>query len=547
MASYSTHVDTFANDHLPPREAWPELVFDLPELQYPEHLNAAKALLDDMAEDDRGDRPCVHTDEGVWSYRDLLEKANRVARVLVEDMELVPGNRVLLRAANTPMLIAIWFGVLKAGGVMVTTMPLLRANELSSIIDKAQISHALADARLVEELESAQADLPVLSNVMTFGPGGELEERMEAKPPSFETVDTAAEDVALIAPTSGTTGDPKGCIHFHRDILAVCDTFARHILDPQPDEIFTGTPPLGFTFGLGGLVLFPMRFGASTLPIEQGGPEELLKAIETHRATTLFTAPTAYRALLDLGEEIDLSSLRKCVSAGEALPRATSEAWFERTGVRIVDGLGSTEMLHIFISAAGEDIRPGSTGRPVPGYRAMVADDNMQPLPAGEVGRLAVQGPTGCRYLADPRQAEYVVNGWNVTGDAYEMDEDGYFWFQARTDDMIVSAGYNIPGPEVEATLMEHDSVDECAVVAAPDEERGQIAKAFVVLREDAPGSAELIEELQEFVKSRIVPYKYPRAIEFIDALPRTSTGKIQRFKLREREFERADAQGSAS
>ena len=547
MASYSTHVDTFANDHLPPREAWPELVFDLPELQYPEHLNAAKALLDDMAEDDRGDRPCVHTDEGVWSYRNLLEKANCIARVLVEDMELVPGNRVLLRAANTPMLIAIWFGVLKAGGVVVTTMPLLRANELSSIIDKAQISHTLADARLVEELESAQADLPVLSNVMTFGPGGELEERMETKPPSFETVDTAAEDVALIAPTSGTTGDPKGCIHFHRDILAVCDTFARHILDPQPDEIFTGTPPLGFTFGLGGLVLFPMRFGASTLPIEQGGPEELLKAIETHRATTLFTAPTAYRALLDLGEEIDLSSLRKCVSAGEALPRATSEAWFERTGVRIVDGLGSTEMLHIFISAAGEDIRPGSTGRPVSGYRAMVADDNMQPLPAGEVGRLAVQGPTGCRYLADPRQAEYVVDGWNVTGDAYEMDEDGYFWFQARTDDMIVSAGYNIPGPEVEAVLMEHDSVGECAVVASPDEERGQIAKAFVVLREDAPGSAELIKELQEFVKSRIVPYKYPRAIEFIDALPRTSTGKIQRFKLREREFERADTQGSAS
>jgi 2-aminobenzoate-CoA ligase len=547
MASYSAHVDTFANDHLPPREAWPEMVFDLPELQYPERLNAAKALLDDMAEDEAGDVPCVHTGEGVWSYRDLLENANRIARVLVEDMELVPGNRVLLRAANTPMLIATWFGVLKAGGVAITTMPLLRANELASIIDKAQISHALADARLVEELESARADLPVLWNVMTFGPGGELEERMEAKPSSFGAVDTAAEDVALIAPTSGTTGDPKGCIHFHRDILAVCDTFARHILDPQPDEIFTGTPPLGFTFGLGGLVLFPMRFGASTLPIEQGGPEALLKAIETHRVTTVFTAPTAYRALLDMGSEVDLSSLRKCVSAGEALPRATSEAWFERTGVRIVDGIGSTEMLHIFISAAAEDIRPGSTGRPVPGYRAMVADDNMQPLPAGEVGRLAVQGPTGCRYLADPRQAEYVVDGWNVTGDAYEIDEDEYFWFRARTDDMILSAGYNIPGPEVEATLMEHDSVDECAVVGAPDEERGQIAKAFVVLREEASGSAELIEELQDFVKSRIVPYKYPRAIEFIDALPKTSTGKIQRFKLREREFERADAQGSAS
>src|ERR671933_2278725 len=353
MASYSTHVDTFANDHLPPHEAWPELVFDLPELEYPEHLNAAKALLDDMAEDEAGDRPCVHTDEGVWSYRNLLEKANRIARVLVEDMELVPGNRVLLRAANTPMLIAIWFGVLKAGGVVVTTMPLLRANELSSIIDKAQISHALADARLIEELESAQADLPVLSNVMTFGPGGELEERMEDKPPSFETVDTAAEDVALIAPTSGTTGDPKGCIHFHRDILAVCDTFARHLLDPQPDENFTGTPPLAFTYGLGGLVLFPMRFGASTTPIARPAPEALLRAIETHGVTTVFTAPTAYRALLDRVGGTDISSLRKCVSAGESLPRATSDSWFERTGIRIVDGIGSTEMLHIDVQHLG--------------------------------------------------------------------------------------------------------------------------------------------------------------------------------------------------
>jgi 2-aminobenzoate-CoA ligase len=547
MASYSAHIDTFASDNLPPREAWPELVFDLPELQYPERLNAARALLDDMAEGEVGDRPCIHTEDGAWSYRDLLEKANRVARVLTEDMELIPGNRVLLRAANTPMLIATWFGVLKAGGVVVTTMPLLRANELADIIDKARISHALVDARLAEELETARESQPVLSNVMAFGPGGELEERMETKLSSFEAVDTAAEDVALIAPTSGTTGDPKGCIHFHRDVLAVCDTFARHILDPQPDEIFTGTPPLGFTFGLGGLVLFPMRFGASIVPIEQGGPEELLKTIETHRATTVFTAPTAYRALLDVGDGADLSSLRKCVSAGEALPRATSDAWFERTGVRIIDGIGSTEMLHIFISAAGDDIRPGSTGKPVPGYQAMVADDDMQPLPSGEVGRLAVRGPTGCRYLADPRQAEYVIDGWNVTGDSYEVDEDGYFWFQARTDDMIVSAGYNIPGPEVEATLMEHDSVGECAVVAAPDEERGQIAKAFVVLREEATGSAELVEELQDFVKSRIVPYKYPRAIEFIDALPKTSTGKIQRFKLRERELEKADAQGSAS
>ncbi len=547
MASYSAHVDTFANDNLPPREAWPELIFELPELRYPEHLNAAKALLDDMAEGEGGEHPCIYTDDGVWSYRDLLEKANRIAWVLTEDMGLVPGNRVLLRAANTPMLIAAWFGVLKAGGVVVTTMPLLRSDELATIVSKAQISHALTDSRLTEELETARADLPILSHLMTFGPGGELEERMEEEPSSFETVETAAEDVALIAFTSGTTGDPKGCMHSHRDILAVCDTFARHMLDPQPDEIFTGTPPLAFTYGLGGLVLFPMRFGASILPIEQPGPEALLEAIESYRVSTIFTAPTAYRALLDSVGEVDLSSLRKCVSAGEALPGVTSDAWFERTGIRIIDGIGSTEMLHIFISAAGDEIRPGSTGKPVPGYQAMVADDNMQPLPPGEVGRLAVRGPTGCRYLADPRQADYVIEGWNVTGDSYKMDEDGYFWFQARTDDMILSAGYNISGPEVEAALMEHDTVGECAVVGAPDEERGNIVKAFIVLREGVTDDAGLIEELQDFVKNRIAPYKYPRAVEFIDELPKTQTGKIQRFKLRERELERAEARGSAS
>jgi len=543
MASYSGYVDTFANDSLPPREEWPELVFDLPELRYPGRLNAAKALLDEMAEGESGNRPCVHGEHGVWSYRDLLEKANRIARALTEDMGLVPGNRVLLRAPNTPMLIASWFGVLKAGGVVVATMPLLRAGELSTIIEKAHISHALTDARLVEELETAREDVPVLSNVMTFGPEGELEGRMQAKPPDFETVETGAEDVALIAPTSGTTGEPKGCMHFHRDILAVCDTFARYLLDPQPDEIFTCTAPLAFTFGLGGLVLFPMRFGASTVPIEEPGPEALLKVIEFHRATTVFTAPTAYRALLKSAGEVDLSSLEKCVSAGEALPSATSDAWLEQTGFRIIDGIGSTEMLHIFISAADTDIRPGSTGKPVPGYQAIVVDEDMRPLSVGEVGRLAVKGPTGCRYLADPRQAEYVVGGWNVTGDSYQVDEDGYFWFQARTDDMIVSAGYNISGPEVEAALMEHNAVGECAVVAAPNEERGNVAKAFVVLDDGVEGSEELVEELQDFVKDRIAPYKYPRAIEFIDELPKTQTGKVQRFRLRERELKRAEAQ----
>jgi len=543
---YTAHLDTFAGDNLPPHKAWPEFVFDLPELQYPGRLNAAKFLLDEIAAGEGGDRPSVYTNEGVWSYRDLLERANRIARVLTEDMGLVPGNRVLLRGANTPMLIATWFGVLKAGGVVVATMPLLRKAELVKIISKARISHALTDARLTEELGSARAEQPVLSNVMTFGPGGELEERMEAKPSDFETVETAAEDVAIIAFTSGTTGEPKGCVHSHRDLLAVCDTFGKHILDTRPDEIFTGTPPLSFTYGLGGYTLFPMTRGASVLPIEQPGPGALLEAIEKRGATTIFTAPTAYRGLLDRVEEIDASSLRKCVSAGEALPAATSDAWFQKTGIRIIDGIGSTEMLHIFISAAGDDIRPGSTGKPVPGYTAMVVDNDMRSLPPGEVGKLAVKGPTGCRYLADVRQADYVVDGWNITGDSYMTDEDGYFWFQARTDDMIISSGYNISGPEVEAALMGHEAVGECAVVSSPDEERGSVVKAFVVLREGVTASPELVKELQDFVKGRIAPHKYPRRIDFIDELPKTQTGKIQRFKLREQE-QHTQVPGSAS
>ena len=533
MASYSGYVDTFANDNLPPREEWPEVVFDLPELRYPERLNAAKVLLDDMADGEAADRSCIHTGNGVWSYRDLLEKANRIARVLTEDMGLVPGNRVLLRAPNTPMLIASWFGVLKAGGVVVATMPLLRAGELAVIIEKAQISHALTDARLVEELETAREDAPVLSEVTTFGPEGELEERMETKPPEFETAETASEDVALIAPTSGTTGEPKGCMHFHRDILAVCDTFARYVLDPQPDEIFACTAPLAFTFGLGGLVLFPMRFGASTVPVEEPGPEALLKVIETHRTTTVFSAPTAYRALLGSVGDADLSSLSKCVSAGENLPSATSDAWFEHTGVRVIDGIGSTEMLHIFISAVDDEIRPGSTGKPVPGYQAIIADDDMRPLPVGEIGRLAVKGPTGCRYLADPRQTEYVVDGWNVTGDTYRLDDEGYFWYIARSDDMIVSSGYNIGAPEVENALLSHPAVLECAVIGARCEKRGERVKAFVVA---APGYAPdeaTADQLKAHVKAAIAPYKYPRDIVFVDALPRTATGKLQRFALR--------------
>jgi len=439
---------------------------------------------------------------------------------------------VLLHGPNNPMLVACWFGIVKAGGIVVATMPLLRAGELIKIVEKAKIRIALSDHRMSDEVVHAQERATALERIVRFGDDS-LERMMADKEGTFEAVKTAADDVVLIGFTSGTTGVPKGTMHFHRDVLAICDTFSKHILKPQADDLLIGSPPLAFTFGLGGLTLFPMRARAATILLEKAPPAELCKAIEEYKATISFTSPTGYRFMLDAPQ--DLSSLRKCVSAGETLPKATSNAWFEKTRIRIIDGIGSTEILHIFISAAGDDIRPGSTGKPVPLYEAKVVNEVGDEIPRGEVGRLAVRGPTGCRYLCDERQLEYVQDGWNITGDAYVQDEDGYFWFQARTDDMILSAGYNIAGPEVEGALMLHPAVKECAVVGWPDEKRGNIVKAYVVLRDsETPSLDELAEEIQEFVKAQIAPYKYPRAIEFVSELPKTESGKIQRFRLRE-------------
>ena len=537
-ASATAHVDTFARDHLPPPGLWPDMDYSgLAELRYPARLNCAAELLDRWMERGHGDRTALLWDGGRWTYRELVEQSNRIAGVLRDDLGVVPGNRVLLRGPNSPIMAACWLGVIKAGAIAVPTMPLLRARELAYVAQKAQVRLALTDHRLLADLADAQAQAPVLERIVTWGDGGNdgLEAMMARRPAEFTPVDTAADDVAMIAFTSGTTGRAKGTMHFHRDILACCDTFSARVLQPSPDDVFCGSPPLAFTFGLGGLLLFPLRAGAATLLVEQPSGPNLLHAIQDHRATVLFTAPTAYRAMLDLVADHDLSSLKKCVSAGETLPLPTFEAWEEATGIRIIDGIGSTEMLHIFIGCSGGDIRPGSTGRAVPGYRARIIDENGEELPPGAVGRLAVQGPTGCRYLDDPeRQQGYVLDGWNLTGDAYRMDEDGYFWYQARTDDMIVSAGYNIAGPEVETVLLEHPAVLECGVVGLPDTERGQVVSAFVVLRPGHQPGEEMTRTLQEFVKTHIAPYKYPRRITFVEQLPRTQTGKLQRFRLRE-------------
>jgi 2-aminobenzoate-CoA ligase len=531
VGTYSAHKDTFSRERLPPAELWPTLLFDRPELRYPERVNCATVLLDAAVSEGHGDRVAIYSEARTVSYRELLSLSNRLAWVLLEE-GVVPGNRVLLRGVNSVMLCAAWLAVMKVGAIAVTTMPLLRAKELAEIGSCAAIDHALCESSLIAELDGAAAQTGRFRKVLSWG-AGELEARIARADEHFENIATAACDVCLLAFTSGTTGRPKATMHFHRDILVICDTVARHVLKTDPADIYVGSPPLGFTFGLGALLLFPLRFRAAAVMVEHPTASALLEAVQRHRATCLFTAPTMYKHLASMTGQYDLSSLRRSVSAGEPLPRATYELWREATGIRLIDGLGSTEMLHIFISASPEESRPGATGRPVPGYEAMIIDDEGQPLPAGPSGRLAVRGPTGCRYLADPRQRDYVLNGWNLTGDRYRMDEDGYFWFESRTDDLIISAGYNIAGPEVEAALLSHPAVREVAVIGVPDEDRGHIAKAFIVLEATHVPSEVLVKALQDHVKQSIAPYKYPRAIEFMTSLPKGPSGKLQRFRLR--------------
>ncbi len=535
MNAKTAHVDTFARDNLPPKSQWPEFLLERPEFRYPARMNCATELLDKMVSKGFGHRPVIRASDGSCTYTELYAQANRIANVLTREMGLKPGNRVLLRGPNSPMMAACWFAVMKAGAVCVATMPLLRAKELTDIVRKAEISHALCDKRLAAELEAARAGCPTLKAVKYWRDDApdSIDALCARQPQTFSNVDTAAEDVALIAFTSGTTGKPKGTMHFHRDVIAMCDAFPRSCLGATKDDVFCGTPPLAFTFGLGGLLAFPMRVGACTVLMEKATPETLLETIQREKATVCFTAPIMYRAMAGLAKGYDLKSLKKCVSAGEALPDATRELFRGATGIEIIDGIGSTEMIHIFISHTPKRVRRGATGYALPGYRATVLDEEGKPCKPGEIGRLAVKGPTGCRYLADERQKDYVQNGWNVTGDAYSMDADGYFFYQARTDDMIVSAGYNIAGPEVEGALLAHPAVAECGVVGAEDPERGTIVKAYVVLKPEARGADALVKELQEHVKNSIAPYKYPRAIEFVDTLPRTETGKLQRFKLR--------------
>jgi 2-aminobenzoate-CoA ligase len=532
----TAHLDTFARDNLPPRAQWPDFLFELPELKYPERMNCVVELLDQWVAAGRGNRPCLISPTETLTYAQLAERVNRIANVLTRAFGIVPGHRVLLRGPNSPMMVAAYLAVIKAGAVVVATMPLLRAKEIAYPIAKAKIRLALCDHRLAEEMEKARALAGDLERVVYWGSGAaDALEALMATPgyDTFVPCDTASGDVCLIGFTSGTTGEPKGTMHFHRDMLATCDSYGRHVLCADAQDRFIGSPPLAFTFGLGGLVLFPLRVGAASILTEKASPDDLLAAIAKFGATVAFTAPTAYRAMLAKLAAHDISSLRKCVSAGETLPKTTFDAWLAATGIKILDGIGATEMLHIFIGSPEHEIRPGATGKPVPGYEARVVDAEGKELPPNTIGRLAVRGPTGCRYLADKRQRQYVQGGWNITGDTYLMDADGYFWYQARSDDMIVSSGYNIAGPEVEAALLEHPAVAECGVVAAPDEERGQIVKAYVVLRPGYSGDAAATKMLQEHVKATIAPYKYPRTIEYVAQLPRTQTGKLQRFELR--------------
>ncbi len=530
------HSDTFTRDNLPPPDLWPDLVtagFD-----YPEWLNAGVELTDRMVERGFGDHTALIGNGRSRTYKELADWTNRIAHALVADFGVKPGNRVLIRSANNPAMVAAWLAATKAGAVVVNTMPMLRAGELSKIVDKAEITHALCDTRLMEDLVACEKSSRFLKTVIGFdgtaNHDAELDRAALRKPVKFDAIRTGRDDVALLGFTSGTTGEPKATMHFHRDLLIIADGYAREVLGVTPDDIFIGSPPLAFTFGLGGLAIFPLRFGAAAALLEQASPQNMIEMIETHRATVCFTAPTAYRVMLKaMAEGADLTSLRAAVSAGETLPAPVYTEWMERTGKPMLDGIGATEMLHIFVTNRFSDHHPACTGRPVTGYEARIVDDTMQTLPTGEVGRLAVRGPTGCRYMADDRQSKYVQDGWNLTGDSFWMDEDGRFHFAARSDDMIISAGYNIAGPEVEAALLSHPAVLECAVIGATDEDRGQIVEAHVVLAPGQTGDPLMVKLLQDHVKATIAPYKYPRHVVFTDSLPKTQTGKIQRFRLK--------------
>ncbi len=539
----TAHLDTFVHDNLPPIELQPDFIFELPELEFPDKMNCAVEILDMAISKGYGDRICIQCDRLTWTYQDLLDRANQMANVLKKELHLKPDNRVLLRSANTPEMVASWFAVVKAGGIAVATMPLLRSLELIQIIDKAQISHAICEHALREELLKAQEGCHSKSlKKVSFLRSAEsqldgvnsLDMTALSHSTKFENFSSLSTDCCILAFTSGTTGVPKATIHSHRDVMSICTCWPQFVLKPEQSDVFIGSPPIAFTFGLGGLILFPMTFGASVALLEKASPKDLLIGIQKFKATVLFTAPTSYRQLALEGLIDKHSGLRKCVSAGEALPGPTRALWKQVTGIEIIDGIGTTEMLHIFISANELEAIPGATGRVVKGYKACILDDNGNQLPAGEIGHLAVKGPTGCRYLNDERQAKYIKNGWNVTGDAYLMDENGYFHYQSRTDDMIISSGYNIAGPEIETCILSHPSVTECAVVGEPDDARGAIVKAFVILKANISANDSTTKSIQDHVKAQLAPYKYPRKIEYVESLPKTETGKIQRFKLRQ-------------
>jgi 2-aminobenzoate-CoA ligase len=537
MLGPSVHVDTFARDNLPPAEQWPE--FRLKGFDYPEYLNAAVELTYRLVERGFGDNTALIGNGRRRTYKELADWTNRIAHALVEDYGVKPGNRVLVRSANNPAMVACWLAATKAGAVVVNTMPMLRAGELAKIVDKAEVSLALCDTRLMDELVTCAKSSGFLKKVVGFdgtaNHDAELDRIALNKSVRFDAVKTGRDDVALLGFTSGSTGEPKATMHFHRDLLIIADGYAKEILQVTPDDVFVGSPPLAFTFGLGGLAIFPLRFGAAATLLENASPPNMIDIIQTYKATVCFTAPTAYRVMLAaMDKGADLSSLRAAVSAGETLPAPVYERWIEKTGKPMLDGIGTTELLHIFISNRFGDSHPACTGRPVAGYEAKIVDAEMKDVAPGSVGRLAIRGPTGCRYLADDRQKGYVQDGWNLTGDSFWQDEHGYFHFAARNDDMIISSGYNIAGPEVEAALLAHADVAECAVVGAADEERGQIVQAHVVLAQGVARSDETAKRLQDHVKATIAPYKYPRSVVFIDALPKTQTGKVQRFRLKQ-------------
>ncbi len=537
----------------PPRELWPRFGLDFPEArEWPAKLNIAEVLVDDNLK--RGDKPAILYEDRQIKYRELQLMINKFGNAL-KVLDVKPYDRVMLRLPNIPEFIVSSLAVQKLGAVSVPTFTLLKAKELSYIASDCEAKVLITTPSLLEDVEKAKGELKTIRHiVLADAKPSEVEAPYIAfdylmddfkEATGLEPVRVDQDEVTLLLYTSGTTGPPKGCIHTHRHYLAVADCYAKNVLQAREDDVWGGPPTMAFAYGHTGLICNPLRHGATTSLVGSGRfePASMFQLIEKHGISVFYGVPTAYRTMVALKHErgkYDFSSLRVCVTAGEPCPPSLYYTIKEFFGCEVLEHMGCTELFNGFISTRFGQVKPGSMGLAVPGYDVRILGDDGNEVKTGEVGHLAVAGPIGIRYWKLPeKQAESVRNGWNHTGDMAYKDEEGFFWFASRSDDIIKTAAYRVSPHEVEEALIKHGAVAEAGVIGVPDLERGQIIKAFIVLKPDHKPSSRLEEELRVFVKDQIAPYKAPKEVEFVKELPKTETGKIRRAELKRKELKK--------